>query len=60
MNKDVLSGLGIGVGIGLLAGAVIALLYAPQSGQDTRLLISEKVGAVKDKIKDREGKFSGK
>jgi gas vesicle protein len=53
MNKDTLAGVGIGFGIGILAGAIIALLYAPQSGKETRQLIVEKAGEVKHKIADK-------
>ena len=48
MNRDRT----IGVGIGLLAGAVIggaiALLYAPKSGKETRQLIRDKTVEVVD------------
>lgn len=50
MNKDDLATLGIGFGIGALTGAIIALLYAPQSGTETRGFIKDKAQVVKDKV----------
>jgi gas vesicle protein len=38
--------------VGALIGAGIALLYAPQSGKDTRKLLSKKAKALKDKAQD--------
>ena len=38
--------------IGALVGAGIALLYAPQSGKDTRKLLAKKAKQLKDKTND--------
>jgi gas vesicle protein len=38
--------------VGALIGAGIALLYAPQSGKDTRKLLAKKAKALKDKAQD--------
>ncbi len=38
--------------IGALAGATAALLLAPQSGEQTRALVTEKAGAVASEAKD--------
>jgi len=50
----------IGFTVGGLAGAVIALLFAPQSGTETRTLIKEKAIELKDvagvKIEDAYAK----
>ena len=50
----------IGFTVGGLAGAVIALLFAPQSGTETRTLIKEKAIELKDvagvKIEDTYAK----
>lgn len=56
MNKETATAAGIGVIIGFLAGATVALLYAPKSGVETREIIKEKAIELKDKassIKDR-------
>ena len=46
-----------GFGIGLLAGAVIggviALLYAPKTGKETRQLIKDKATEVVDTVKEK-------
>lgn len=53
MNKDH----AIGVGIGLLAGAaiggIIALLYAPRPGKETRELIKDKATDAVDAVKTK-------
>jgi gas vesicle protein len=56
MNKDNLAGFGIGILAGLLVGATIALLYAPQEGIKTRAMIKDE--AIK--VRDNTGKFVGK
>ena len=48
-KKDIAVG-GIALGAGLLLGAIIALLYAPQSGQETRKQIIDKAEEVKHKF----------
>lgn len=72
MSKD--SNVGYGLVMFLLgaaAGAAVALLYAPQAGEDTRKLISEKAGEARDKAtevtagvtqtaKEKIGQFSDK
>lgn len=39
----------VGFLVGGLAGAVVALLYAPQTGEDTRTVIKDKAIELKDK-----------
>ncbi len=39
----------VGFLVGGLTGAIIALLYAPQSGEETRTVIKEKAIELKDK-----------
>jgi len=51
-KKDIAVG-GIALGAGLLIGAVVALLYAPLSGQETRKMIVDKAGEVKEKISEK-------
>jgi len=52
INKDCAIGFGIGLLTGAVIGGVIALLFAPQSGKETRQLIKNKaadlVGTVKE------------
>jgi len=53
MNKDHAIGFGVGLLAGAVIGGVIALLFAPQSGKETRQMIKEKVGDVVDTVKDK-------
>ena len=53
MNKDNVCGFGIGLLTGAAIGGVIALLYAPRSGKETRQLIKNKVTAVVDVVKEK-------
>lgn len=46
MNKDGLVGFGIGLAAGAVVGGVLALLFAPQSGKETRELIRDKADRV--------------
>jgi gas vesicle protein len=50
-NSSPRSGLKI-FAVGALIGAGIALLYAPQSGKETRKLIGKKAQLLKDKAQD--------
>ena len=43
MNKDHAIGFGIGLLTGALIGGVIALLYAPKTGKETRQFIKDKL-----------------
>ena len=49
-----------GIGVGVLIGAAVALILAPQSGQQTRAQIRETaddaLGRVRDSIDDLKGK----
>jgi len=53
MSKENWKYLGIGAGIGLLAGAVVAVLYAPKSGKETRKIVKEKIENFGDKVKTK-------
>jgi gas vesicle protein len=46
----------IGFIIGAVAGVAIGFLYAPKSGKETRALLREKVGEVKEKASEMTGK----
>ena len=51
MNKDHAVGFGIGLLSGVVIGGIIALLFAPQSGKDTRQMIKNKATGMVDAIK---------
>jgi len=52
MNKDNAKGFGIGLLVGAVIGGVIALLYAPKTGKETRQLIKDKATKVVDTVKE--------
>ena len=49
MNRGTSSGFFSGLLMGAVIGAAVALLYAPQSGTETRRMVKEKVLEVKEK-----------
>ena len=53
MNKDHAIGFGIGLLAGAIIGGVIALLYAPKTGKETRQLIKDKATEVVDAVKEK-------
>jgi gas vesicle protein len=53
MNKDHAIGFGVGLLTGVVIGGVIALLYAPKTGKETRQLIKDKVTGVVDAFKEK-------
>jgi gas vesicle protein len=53
MNKDNAIGLGIGLLAGAVIGGVVALLLAPKSGQETRQLIKDKTTEVVNEVKEK-------
>ncbi len=53
MNKDNAIGFGIGLVTGVIVGGVIALLYAPKTGKETRQLIKDKATEVVDTLKEK-------
>ena len=67
MNKDHAIGFGIGLLTGAVIGGVIALLFAPQTGKETRQMIKDKTTEVVDAVKGKatevmdavKGKASG-
>jgi len=48
-DRDGLGALLMGFIVGGLSGALVALLYAPQSGEETRTLIKDKSIELRDK-----------
>ena len=63
-NSSQVGGLVAAFAVGALLGAGIALLYAPQSGKETRKLIADKSrqlkGRARDTLKDAKGFIEGK
>jgi gas vesicle protein len=53
MNKDHAIGFGIGLLTGAVIGGVLALLYAPKTGKETRQLIKDKATEVVDAVKEK-------
>ena len=53
MNNDFVKGLFIGLVSGAVIGGVIALLYAPKTGKETRQLIKDKAIEVVDTAKEK-------
>jgi gas vesicle protein len=42
----------LGMFVGAAVGAAVAILYAPQSGPETRVFLRQKAGEVKDRASD--------
>jgi gas vesicle protein len=55
MDKDKAIGLSIGILAGAVVGAAVALLFAPQSGKETRKMIKDKTMEVVDTVKEKTG-----
>jgi gas vesicle protein len=53
MNKDNAIGFSIGLLTGVIIGGVVALLYAPKTGKETRQLIKDKATEVVDTVKEK-------
>jgi gas vesicle protein len=53
MNKDNAVGFGIGLLTGVVIGGVVALLFTPQSGKETRQMITDKATGMVDAIKGK-------
>jgi gas vesicle protein len=49
MNRDSSAGFFTGLIVGALIGGAMALLYAPQSGPETRRMVKEKALEAKEK-----------
>jgi len=60
MKKNLTIGLGIGLLTGAVIGGVAALFLAPRSGVDTRKLIGNKTNEVMDTVKETASEVSRK
>jgi gas vesicle protein len=58
MTRESTSGFLTGLMAGALVGAAIALLYAPQTGSETRQLVKEKAVKAAKKIKESAVTFA--
>jgi gas vesicle protein len=56
MSRDSDTGFFAGLIVGALIGAAVALLYAPQSGEETRRVVKEKASVVKGAVAKAAGK----
>jgi gas vesicle protein len=52
MNNDRAMGFGIGLLAGAAIGGVLALLYAPHSGKETREMIKQRANTARDSVID--------
>jgi len=55
MTSEQWTSFGLGVLAGAVVGGVVALLYAPKSGKDTRAFIGEKVSDIKHTVGEKIG-----
>lgn len=53
MNRDYAIGFGLGLLTGAVVGGVIALLYAPKTGTETRQLVKDKATSVADAVRGK-------
>jgi gas vesicle protein len=57
MNRESSTGFFSGFIVGAVIGAAVGILYAPQSGPETRRLVKEKALEVKEKAAKAAGKI---
>jgi gas vesicle protein len=50
MTKNDVGSFFIGVSVGLVIGGIAGLLFAPQSGKETRRKLVNKAKAIKDRV----------
>ena len=51
VNRDEAIGFGVGILTGAVIGGIVALLYAPKTGKDTRQIIKDKAVDVGEAVK---------
>lgn len=57
MNNDHAIGFGIGLLAGVAVGGVVALLFAPKTGEETRQLIKDTATETIDTARDKTGRI---
>jgi gas vesicle protein len=55
MSREQWGSFGLGVLVGAVVGGVLALLFAPESGKETRQLIRDKSGEYYEVVKTKIG-----
>ena len=50
MENKTMGGVGIGLVVGMILGGAVALLYAPESGKETRKLLKSKAMGARDYV----------
>ena len=58
-DRDEFGAFMIGFVVGALTGAVASLLFAPQSGEETRVLIKERAIELGDRVNETATKVGG-
>jgi gas vesicle protein len=58
MDRDRACGFGMGLLVGAVIGGVVALLYAPKTGTETRQMIKDKATEVVDAVRDAGSEVS--
>ena len=48
-----------GFGLGLIVGAILALVFAPQKGEETRGMVAERAVQIKDRASDLVAQVRG-
>ena len=59
MESKSMAGFGIGLVAGVIIGGVIALLYVPKSGKDTREMIKDKAMETRDRAVEIADRVKG-
>lgn len=60
LERNVLSSVLIGMGVGALVGAVLAVLFTPQSGAETREDLAKAAGRAKDRTEELVAEIKSK
>ena len=58
MNRDTAVGLGVGILAGAAIGLVAGIIFAPQSGKETRQQIKERASDMVEKAREGTAEFA--